>query len=270
MVNLGVALSLHTVVRTVWRATVDTLGHARPITRAVGRAWCMMAAPAVVATVLASSPLAAQIRGRPAGGGPIQGPDAGWWFSGGAGAIVMGDINDGASRSQWRFGPDPLWQLRGTLEKALDEASTLGVSVGYGVVDLRSVPFPTNGVVTPIGEPPACLNGCEAQTELWSLMGQFRSGGGRGFHTFFEAQGGMNAFRNLREKATGAQFGATGMQMDFAGSLGFGVGYTLSQGFALALVQDFGMGWHSQTDLPPEASRTYRMRTTRATLRFKF
>lgn len=200
----------------------------------------------------------------------MQASGSGWWFSGGAGAVIMGEINDGASRSQWRFGNDPRWQLRGSLEKGLDEASTIGVAVGYGVVDLRAVPLGQGGAAAPSSEVAACAAGCEAQTELWSLMGQFRSGGGGGFHTFFEGQGGVIGFRNLREKATGTRFGATGPQFDFAGSLGFGVGYSLSPGLALALVQDFGMGWHSQQDLPPETSRTYRMRTTRATLRFRF
>jgi hypothetical protein len=266
MVNLGVALSLPSAIRTTWCAVLHALDRAQPRSRA----WLRLAVPAVAASAFAASPLPGQIRGRPVGGSPGQAPRANWTVSGGASAIVMGDINDGASRSQWRFGPDPLWQLRGTLEKALDGVSTIGVAAGYGVVDLLSVPFPNNGVVAPVGESAVCLGGCEAQTELWSLMGQFRSGGGPGVHTVFEAQGGVNAFRNLREQATGVSFGATGMQIDVVGALGVGAGVTLSQGVALTLVQDFGMGWHSQQALPTEAARTYRTRSTRATLRFSF
>lgn len=252
MVNLGVALPQLSAVPVLGRTIRQCTG------------------AAVVATLLLATQLTAQIRGRPAGGGgPLRGPSPGWWFSGGAGAVVMGNVNDGASGSVWRFSQDPVWQLRGSLEKAIDEASTIGIAASYGKADLTTTPFAGRPVLDPLGAEPACYSGCEAQLELWSLMGQFRSGGGRGFHSFFEAQGGVTGFRNLREKSTGAQFGSKELQLDLAGTLGFGFGYTLADGFAIALVQDFGIGWHSTKDLPADASRTYRMRTTRATLRFK-
>ncbi|MCE2901669.1 MAG: hypothetical protein ACK6DP_09385 [Gemmatimonas sp.] len=210
-------------------------------------------------------PLTAQIRGRP----PAR-PDYGWWFSGGASGVVLGSINDGATQSRWDFGSDPLWQVRGTLEKGIDEATTLGVSLGYGVVDLAVTPFRT--VTVPEAPQVPCANGCQAQTELWSLMGQFRSGGDRpGFHTFFEGQAGVTGFRNLRTRdSTQAPIGATRQQFDLSGSLGFGFGYALSRGLVATLVQDFGMGWHSEADLPEGTSRTWRMRNTRASLRFAF
>jgi hypothetical protein len=59
------------------------------------------------------------------------------------------------------------------------------------------------------------------------------------------------------------------MQLDLAGSLGFGFGYTLSRGLVISLVQDFGMGWHARDNLPEGTSRTYRTRATRASVRFK-
>ena len=62
---------------------------------------------------LTATTLAAQIRGRPA----ARAPDAGWWFSGGAAAVILKDISDGATRSTWTFGSDPRWQMRGTLER---------------------------------------------------------------------------------------------------------------------------------------------------------
>jgi hypothetical protein len=209
--------------------------------------------------------LTAQIRGR----APSR-PDYGWWFSGGATGVVLGNINDGATQSRWDFGSDPLWQVRGTLEKGVDEATTLGVSLGYGVVDVAVTPFRT--ITVPEAPNVPCANGCQAQTELWTLMGQFRSGGDRpGFHTFFEGQAGVTGFRNLRTRdSTQAPIGATRQQFDLSGSLGFGFGYTLSRGLAVALVQDFGMGWHSKADLPEGTSRTWRMRNTRASLRFAF
>lgn len=191
-------------------------------------------------------------------------------MSGGAAGVVMGTITDGASSARWEFGTTPQWQARGTIEKALDIATTLGVSAGYGVMNVNVSRLAVPGQVAP--DPRAvCINRCDAQLETWQLMGQFRSGGGPGFHTYFEAQGGVNGFRNLRTRdSTAAPIGPSTTQMDFAGSLGFGFGYTLSPGLVVGLVQDFGMGWHSQEKLPSDVSRTYRTRATRATLRFKF
>ncbi len=213
-------------------------------------------------------PLAAQIRGRPPMGNGSRGPSQGWWFSGGAAGLVINDISDGASGKLLRFGSDPLWQLRGTLEKALDPATTFGLSVGYGVADVATSRLVGTGVVDPL--PGAiCPDACQAQIETGSLMAQFRSGGGDGFHTFFEGQGGVNAFRNLRTKDTRQPIPGKELQLDLAGSLGFGFGYTLSPGLVISLVQDFGMGWHAKDNLPEGTSRTYRTRATRASLRFK-
>lgn len=229
-------------------------------------------APTLALLLLVSAGSAqAQIRGRPpTGGPPPRGPSQGWWFSGGAAGLVLGAINDGASSARWEFGNDPLWQLRGTLEKALDPATTLGVSLGYGVVDVNVTRLAVPGQVAP--DPRAvCIARCEAQLETWQLMGQFRSGGGPGFHTFFEAQGGVNGFRNLRARdSTAAAIGPGTLQMGVAGSMGFGFGYTLSPGMVIALVQDFGIGWHARDNLPDGTGRTYRTRATRASLRFKF
>jgi hypothetical protein len=226
---------------------------------------------AAVIVSLTAFPLDAQIRGRRPSDAPLRGPDRGWWFSGGAAGIVMGAINDGATGKRWDFGSDPLWQLRGTLEKATDAATTLGLSAGYGVVDVNLSRLPNIGVPDPLaGSPTVCPDRCAAQVETWQLMGQFRSGGGPGFHTFFEAQGGVNGFRNLRTRDTREAIGTGDLQLDLAGSLGFGFGYTLGQGMVVSLVQDFGMGWHSRDNLPEGASRTYRTRATRAALRFRF
>lgn len=217
------------------------------------------------------TPAAAQIRGsRPR---PIE-PNYGWWFSGGANAVVMNDVRDGRSNTLWRFGSDPLWQFRGTLEKALDQSSTLGITAGYGVVDVNLSQYQPQfapNVTTPGG---TCLTttGCQAQTEMWSAMGQFRSGGGnRGFQTLFVLSGGANAYRNFRLKASGDSIpGLSGMRTDLAGTIGGGVAYALGRGTVIELIQDFGIAWHSKEGLAEGDGRTYRSRTTRAGLRFHF
>lgn len=238
-----------------------------PGVRGHGDRFARAAGAAAMLICFTASALPAQIRGRPA----MQAPNAGWWFSGGAAAVVLNDIADGATRSTWRFGNDPLWQMRGTLEKAIDEATTIGVSAGYGVVDLTLVPL-----VYAAGKQPAaptvttCDSACAAQTQLWTLMGQFRSGGGGGFHTLFEASGGVTAFRGMQTRDTGVPLGPANGQIDVSGALGAGFAYGLSSSLHISLVQEFGMGWHAKTDLPDGVGRTWRARTTRASLRFGF
>lgn len=217
----------------------------------------------LVAVILGPSTADAQIGGR----APVRGPRAPLWFSAGAGAVILSDINDGASNTVWRFGADPQWQFRATLEKALDTYTTLGLSAGYGKVDARISPLTTDSAPT-LTE--ACQTTCAANAELWSLMGQFRSGGGPGFHTLFEASGGGSSFRNFTTAADAIPITDIRNSIDISGTLGAGFGYTLTSDMALALVQDFGMGFHSKTDLPDGVSRTWRMRTTRAALRFRF
>ena len=217
---------------------------------------------------VSASTASAQIRGR-----PVSNPDSKWWFSGGANAAVLSDINDGASRSTWKFGSDPLILLRGSIERGLDDATTIGLAVAYGKVDLTLAPFVVpQGETTPVPDPlpVSCVQGCAAQTDLWSAMAQFRSGGGPGFHTFFEANGGVTNFRKLRTRDDRIAIGKPAGSLDISGTLGGGFGYTLSQGFAVTLVQDFGIGYHSKADLPDGVGRSWRIRNTRAALRFAF
>ncbi len=252
----------------------DGADHRHTGRRHDGRRWLARAiSAAVMATGLCATTLAAQIRGRP----PTRAPDAGWWFSGGAAAVTLNNISDGATRSTWTFGSDPLWQMRGTLEKALDEATTIGVSAGYGVVDLTLSPLTYAATKPPTSPelPAQCATGCDAQTQLWTLMGQFRSGGSSGFHTLFEAAGGLTGFRDMRVRAdstgiAGVALGPAKGQYDISGTLGAGFGYGLSSSLHIALVQEFGMGWHAKSDLPDGVGRTWRARTTRASLRFGF
>ncbi|HYW31769.1 MAG TPA: hypothetical protein VE869_09705, partial [Gemmatimonas sp.] len=103
-----------------------------------------------------------------------------------------------------------------------------------------------------------------------SAMLQFRSGGGPGFHTFFEGNGGLTSFRNMRTRSDATAIGKPSGGMDLSGTLGAGFGYTLKPGFVITVVQDFGIGFHSKADLPDGAGRSWRIRTTRAALRYAF
>ena len=204
----------------------------------------------------------AQIRGTVS-----KGPSYGWWLSGGASAVTIADITDGVSKSKWQFGSDPIIQYRATLEKALNEFTTLGLSGGYGLADVTLSPI-TAGATTPL--PSMCQVSCRATTELWTGMAQFRSGGGTGFHTLFEASGGGTTFRKFTTVDSAMAIPGITNSFDLSGTLGAGFGYPLSRGMVIALVQDFGIGYHAKTDLPAGTGRTWKVRNTRAALRVKF
>jgi len=125
--------------------------------------------------------------------------------------------------------------------------------------------------------PLACQLSCNATAQLWTGMAQFRSGGGEGFHTLFEASAGATVFRDFRTNLkTGTPtsppdpIDGIGRAIDLSGTIGLGFGYALSRGLVASLVQDGGIGFHSKTDLPSGTGRTWKMRTTRASLRVRF
>jgi len=221
----------------------------------------------VTSLVATAATAGAQIRGR-----SVETTDTRWLLSLGASAAILSDVNDGATQSTWKFGNDPLMLYRGAIEKSLDEATTIGVAVAYGKVGFTLAPFVPAGNPRPGLEalPVECVNGCEAETDLYQAMAQFRSGGGPGFHTFFEANGGVTSFRNMRSETEQSGIGDGKGKLDLSGTLGAGFGYTLSQKLAITLVQDFGIGYHSKDDLPSGTSRSWRIRNTRAALRFSF
>ncbi len=217
-----------------------------------------------VALVTAPGSLSAQIRGR----APVQSGDTRWTITGGVSAAILSDVNDGATGGTWKFGSDPVALYRGSIEKSLDEATTIGIAVAYGKADFTLTPFVSAGSPTTPVAP--CVTGCESQTDIYQAMAQFRSGGGEGFHTFFEANGGVTSFRDPRSKVGQTPLGTKSNSLDLSGTLGGGFGYTLSQKLTVQLVQDFGIGFHSKENLPSGTGRSWRIRNTRVALRVSF
>ncbi len=221
---------------------------------------------------LAWSPsLSAQLRG---GGGPVRSSGiSGWWFSGGAVVAGLGPVNDGRTGSTWDFDGDPRWQLRGTLEKAINPTTTFGIAVNYGNVDFEYRPLAGAPVLdvapgTP-GSVAACQSaGCQAQVNLMGLQAVIRGGGAReGLYQIVEASAGAIGFQKFTAQSDGAAFPIE-RAIDFTAGLGYGLGFALSSDAHIAFVQDFGIAWHSGESLPDGTKRTYRTRNTRITLRY--
>lgn len=216
---------------------------------------------------LAAHDVGAQIRGRPpvGGRGGVQ-RAPGWWLSGGANAVSINSIADGATNARWELSGDPRWQFRLGLEKALDAATTLGVTAAYGNVDVAVSRLDAAGPALP----DACGSACTATADLWSLMAQFHSGGGSGFHGVLEGTAGLTGVQRLVAGADKTPLAPSGGSWDFTATLGFGFALPLDDDFQVTLVQDYGIGWHASTALPSGVNRTWRIRTTRAGLRFGF
>lgn len=221
-------------------------------------------------TTTSVSPLSAQLRG----GRPTRSSGVStWWFSAGAVVAGLGPVNDGRTGSTWDFDGDPRWQLRGTLEKAIQPTTTLGIAVNYGNVDFRyrpleGAPVPDFAPETPASEVECRTTGCQAQVNLMGLQAVLRGGGAReGLYQIIEASAGVIGFQTFTAKSDGVELPVE-RALDVTAGLGYGLGFALSSDAHIAFVQDFGIAWHSGESLPEGSRRTYRTRNTRVTLRY--
>lgn len=220
--------------------------------------------------LVAGSPAAAQIRG----GGPVRSTAASkWWISGGAVVAGVGTVSDGLSGSSWDFSGDPRWQVRGTLEKALQPTTTLGVGVNFGNVDFNYRPLAGGTIPGALPDEPATVTtcrtvGCTGQVDLWSIQAVLRGGGAaEGLYQIVEASAGVMGFRGMRVKSDAAALPVTN-SYDVNAGIGYGIGFALDSDFHVAFVQDWGIAWHRADALPEGVGRTYRVRNSRITLRY--
>jgi len=230
----------------------------------------------VIVATLVIAPLVNSLQAQLRGGGnrPARsGGSSRFWFSGGASAVGLGTISDGPSGSVWDFTGDPLWLLRGSLEKSMGPGTTIGIAGSYGKVDFGYRPLAGVAAPDPIpgdtSRAQACrVEGCTGQTEVWGAHGVLRGGGdSEGLHQIVEVAAGAMSFRNLTVKANGESLGIDNT-IDVGASLGYGFGYAFSRDFQVAFVQDFGISWHRGDMLPDGTGRTYRTRNSRVTLRY--
>lgn len=195
-----------------------------------------------------------------------------YWISGGVGAWNGQGVNDGTTSSSWDFGQKTSWQYRATLEKAIQNQSSIGIVATY-----MHVPFNYSSSNVGTGCPNcstltsgvSCAS-CAAHLDMVGLMGQFHAGGGTGFHQVLEAAVGANSYRNLKRDSDGAALAPSGGNIDGAFSLGYGFGYGFSSNSEVTLVQDYGIILHEGTGLPSGTSNTNTVHSIRMALRYGF
>jgi hypothetical protein len=197
-----------------------------------------------------------------------------YWLSGGVGAFNGQRVHDGTSQSTWDFGEKTSWQYRATLEKAIQNQSTIGlvatfvkVPITYsGSPPVTLAPCPSTGCTAPQNS----CGGCAAHLDMVSLAGQFHAGGGTGFHQVLEIAIGATSYRNLKQDSNGASLAPTGGNIDGSFSLGYGFGYGFSTNSEITLTQDYGMVLHEGKGLSSGTSNTNTVRSIRAALRLGF
>jgi hypothetical protein len=173
------------------------------------------------------------------------------WTSLSIGWLSQGSLCDGDSSACWDFGSAPQW--RGSLEYALGRGASIGV-----VATLAKVPLIYNGGL--IGS--SCVS-CDADAKVTQYMGNFRMGGGTGFHQVIDVSAGMTVFSNF-QSTSGSRLGGKAVS-DFSFTVGYGFGYGLSQRTEVMLVQDYGLIIHKR--MPGSTNNTAQQSTTRIGLR---
>lgn len=195
--------------------------------------------------------------------------DPSYWVGFGVAAFNGQGVNDGATKSTWDFGQRTSWQYRASLEKAIQNQSSIGI-----VGTLVHVPFTyrsTAVALTPGGTTGgATCSSCAAHLDMMSLAAQFHSGGGAGFHQVLDAALGATAYRNLKRDSDGALLAPDKGNVDWGFDVGYGFGYGLSSSTEITLTQDYGLVLHESTGLPSGTSNTNTLRLTRLGVRFGF
>ncbi|MDQ6718980.1 MAG: hypothetical protein M3Z17_11630 [Gemmatimonadota bacterium] len=196
-----------------------------------------------------------------------------YWLSGGVGAFNGQGVNDGSTSSTWDFGQKTSWQYRGTIEKAIQNQSSIGV---VGTFVHVPITYRYGGFIetppcnTTSCSPSTTCSTCAAHLDMIGLMGQFHAGGGTGFHQVLEIAIGATAYRNLKRDSDGAALAPTGGNIDGSFALGYGFGYGFSSNSEVTLTQDYGLILHENTGLASGTSNTNTVRSIRAALRYGF
>jgi hypothetical protein len=189
------------------------------------------------------------------------------WVSGGIGGFRANIVNDGATASTWNFANSTNFQYRASLESGMARGSSFGIAGSWA-----RVPFQyssTAPVMPPIGGGTQCSS-CKANLDMMTLVATFHSGAGLGFHQLVELDGGVVAYRNLRQESDGARLAPVGGNVDPLFSLGYGFGYGLSDRTNLDFLSTYTFAIHERKGNSNGVSNTNSMPSLRLSLRMGF
>lgn len=217
---------------------------------------------ALLMVMFAAGSLSAQMRRR-----TYSTRDPGVWVTAGVGGFRATQVNDGVTQSTWDFGNSTNLQYRASLEKGMANGSSFGVAGSWARVPFV---YRSSGLATPNGGGTQCLT-CDANMELMTLVATFHSGAGPGFHPVVELNGGVVAYRNLKQDSNGARLAPSGGNIDPLFSFGYGFGFGLSERTDVEFISDFyTMAIHERTGTTNGQSNTNSMPSLRLSLRMGF
>ena len=183
------------------------------------------------------------------------------WVSAAAGLFQASVVRDGDSQSNWAFGGSSGFQYRGSLEWALRNHNSIGVSGGY-----VRMPFTYQSRELTPGPDQCAL--CDANVTITTIAATFHGGGGEGLHQVIEVQAGATWFRDFEEDRTGEPLAPLEADRDIFFSFGYGIGYQVGRRLQISIVQDFGIALHQRGGIPSGERNTPQQRVTRLMMRY--
>jgi hypothetical protein len=191
------------------------------------------------------------------------------WVSGGIGGFRANAVNDGVTGSSWDFGNATNLQYRASLERTMTSGTSVGIAGSFA-----RVPFAYSADLTkplPAGESGTRCVSCNAHLDMTTLVLTLHSGSGIGFHQVVELNGGVVAYRNLKQDSGGAKLAPSGGNIDPLFSLAYGLGYGISNSTNIDFIfADYTFAIHERTGLSNGTSNTNSMPSLRVALRMGF
>jgi hypothetical protein len=181
----------------------------------------------------------------------------------GAGLHIAEDIFDGSTGTVWNFATAAIF--RAAVEKRVGSSVTLGVAAARSklplLYSLRSGTEPSETSCTD-----QAANRCDATATVTQLMATIGvvPGGGRGrIEQVLTIGLGVQNTDNFVEDATGRRLAPLDGDTDFLISVGFGIGFNITERLRISIVQDAGYIMHQRTGLSGERSAFHRVIGTR-------
>jgi hypothetical protein len=188
------------------------------------------------------------------------------WMTAGVSGFRGNGVNDGATSSTWNFGNSTNFQYRGSIEKGMANGASFGLAGSWARVPFL---YSSSAILPPPGGGTQCAS-CDAHLDMTTLVLTFHSGAGYGLHQVLELDGGVVAYRNLKQDSDGAKLAPSGGNVDPLFSLGYGFGYGLSNRTSLDFISTYTFGLHERDGLSNGQSNTNSMPSLRVSLRMGF
>jgi hypothetical protein len=183
------------------------------------------------------------------------------WVSGGVGLQQGWTVIDGTTGSRWDLGDAT--QYGASIERTISGGMSVAIRgttarVPLDYTTLSSLSSSSFRGVT------------QADVTVSQAYAGIHVSSGRGLHSVLELGAGATIYSNFRDRSGGGTLEPSKPDADFSFVFGYGLGYTLSRGFQIDVVQDLATSLHQKTGLSAGESSSSRISTTRVVARLGF